>query len=183
MLRDFAVVPGSEVEVRLYFAELFNGVTGQGQRVFDVSVEGSVPTIFDDSDQFAIAGNSSGFMLSDTVTVVDGVLNLEFLNDVERPALTGIEIIELSSATISSTTYENCAQVLNSNQADPDSTPGDNSRGDDDDTTAVISPNMEANLAAIAHEFGHILCLDHTKLGEALGAGEAANPQTSSRRC
>ena len=147
MLWDFAVLPGTEVEVRLYFAELFNKIDAPGKRVFDVSVEGSVPSAFNDIDPFAIAGNRSGFMLSDTVTVSDGVLNLEFLHDTQRTAITGIEIIDLSGEL----SYSNYAQVLTADQADPDSTPGNDSTNEDDDITKVIKPNQGvSNLAAIA---------------------------------
>ncbi|MFO7763705.1 MAG: choice-of-anchor D domain-containing protein [Wenzhouxiangellaceae bacterium] len=89
------VTNGSEIEVRLYFAELFSGITAAGQRVFDVSVEGSVPSAFDSIDPFAEAGAKGAFMRSTTLTMTDDVLDLVFLHDVENPALKGIEIIEL----------------------------------------------------------------------------------------
>ncbi|MEL6159317.1 MAG: malectin domain-containing carbohydrate-binding protein [Cyanobacteria bacterium J06627_32] len=141
MLWEFDVTPGSEVEVRLYFAETFDGITAAGQRVFDVAVEGSVPTVFDDIDPFASAGLRGGFMLSETVTVNDGVLNLEFLHEVERPALKGIEIVEGGGSRPAGSAYENYAQILSAAQFDPDSVPGDDSIGDDDDTTLTLTPN------------------------------------------
>ena len=91
----FPLAAGQEnVEVRLYFAEIYTPITGGG-RVFDVQIEGSVPTVFNDIDQFALAGNTlhRGIMLSTTVNVVDGTLNLDLLHGVENPALKGIEII------------------------------------------------------------------------------------------
>jgi hypothetical protein len=84
-----------EVEVRLYFAEIYGGVTGPKQRVFDVAVEGSVPTVFDDIDLFASSGKKGALMLSHKLKVTDGELNLRFLHDIENPALKGIEIIDL----------------------------------------------------------------------------------------
>ncbi|MEB3214332.1 MAG: Calx-beta domain-containing protein [Leptolyngbyaceae bacterium] len=93
----FPVDIGDEVEVRLYFAETFNGINSAGQRVFDVEVEGSVPTVFDDIDPFADAGGKidTAFMVSHTLIVTDGTLNLEFLNGVENPALKAIEILSV----------------------------------------------------------------------------------------
>ncbi|MBS3744332.1 MAG: choice-of-anchor D domain-containing protein [Wenzhouxiangellaceae bacterium] len=89
------VTNGSEIEVRLYLAEVFGGITAAGQRVFDVSVEGSVPSAFENIDPFAEAGAKGAFMRSTTLTMTDDVLDLVFLHDVENPALKGIEIIEL----------------------------------------------------------------------------------------
>ncbi len=95
---EFAVAPDTEVEVRLYFAELFGQIEQAGQRVFDVEVEGTVPASFDDIDPFATAGAKGAFMLSHQVTVADGTLDLEFIHDVENPALKGIEIVAVDAA-------------------------------------------------------------------------------------
>lgn len=96
MLWQFPIVDNTEVEIRLYFAELYNQVTTSGQRVFDVAVEGSVPTAFNDIDPFAEAGALGAFMKSYRVTVTDGILDLEFIHGVENPSLKAIEIIEVS---------------------------------------------------------------------------------------
>ncbi|WP_233131755.1 malectin domain-containing carbohydrate-binding protein [Robiginitalea sediminis] len=95
----FPVAAGTTVEVRLYFAELFNGITAAGQRVFDVSVEGAIPPVFDDIDPFARNGALGAFMLSHTVTVTDGTLNLEFLHGVENPSVKAIEILDAGGFT------------------------------------------------------------------------------------
>jgi hypothetical protein len=97
MLWQFPITDGTDVEVRLFFAELYSGVDAAGERVFDVEVEGAVPAAFDDIDQIAIAGAKGAFMLSTTVTVSGPTLDIELLHDViENPALKGIEIIEAS---------------------------------------------------------------------------------------
>ena len=101
MLWQFEIAAGTPVEVRLYFAEIFTGITASGQRVFDVAVEGSVPAALDDIDAFILAppptggSDTAAFMLSSTVTVsADGVLDIEFVHDViENPAIKAIEII------------------------------------------------------------------------------------------
>ncbi len=98
----FPVDPGTDVEVRLYFAELFNGITAAGQRVFDVSVEGTVPASFNDIDPFGTAGALGAIMVSHTVTVTDGTLNLEFIHGVENPALKAIEIVDVSGGALNS---------------------------------------------------------------------------------
>lgn len=111
MKYGFPVDPGTQVEVRLYFAEIFvtsNGITGPDQRVFDVSVEGTVPSVFDNLDPYAEAGDVQiGFMRSFQTTVNDNLLEIEFLHDViENPAIKGIEIIELGTGS------ENTAPVI-----------------------------------------------------------------------
>lgn len=92
MLWQFPVPAGTEVEIRLYFAEIFTGVDAAGERVFDVSVDGVIPSSFDDLDPFALVGATTGFMRS-FATVSDGVIDLEFIHGVENPAIKGIEII------------------------------------------------------------------------------------------
>ncbi|GGW32907.1 malectin domain-containing carbohydrate-binding protein [Arenibacter certesii] len=90
---QFPVDSGTEIEVRLYFAELFNQITAAGQRVFDVSVEGSVPNVFRGIDPFGAAGALGAYMVSYRVTVTDGILDLQFIHGVENPSLKAIEIV------------------------------------------------------------------------------------------
>lgn len=97
MLWQFPIPTGTEVEVRLYFAEIFSGVDLPGERVFDVSIEGSVPTVYNDIDAIARNGALGAFMLSHTLTVTDGTLDIEFIHlDMENPAIKAIEIIDIS---------------------------------------------------------------------------------------
>ncbi|MGF1520815.1 MAG: Calx-beta domain-containing protein [Leptolyngbyaceae cyanobacterium] len=96
---EFAVDPGTEVEVRLYFAELFNGITDAGQRVFDVALEGAVPTAFDDIDPFGVTGQlNTASVFSTTATITDGSVSLEFLNNIENPALKAVEILQIDTS-------------------------------------------------------------------------------------
>lgn len=140
----FDVDPGSEVEVRLYFAEIFEGITSADERVFDVAVEGVVPSAFDNIDPFAIAGFNTGFMLSDTFTIDDGTLNLEFLHNIENPAIKGIEILT-TSTNLDSEAYINVAEISNSDQLDPDSTPSNSSTNEDDEASVAITPSFDNN--------------------------------------
>lgn len=87
-----------DLEVRLYFSELFNGITTAGQRVFDVSIEGAIPTNLTNVDAFAEAGPLGAVMVSNFVTVTDGTLNIDFVHKgIQNPAIKGIEIIEKGS--------------------------------------------------------------------------------------
>ncbi|MEL6650029.1 MAG: kelch repeat-containing protein, partial [Bacteroidota bacterium] len=99
MTWSFPVPAGANIEVRLYFAETFNGITAAGERVFDVSVEGSVPAVFDGIDPFARNGLFGAFMLSHTLTMTDGFLDLEFIREVENPSIKAIEIIQISNVS------------------------------------------------------------------------------------
>ena len=139
---------GTEVQVTLYFAELFGGITAAGARSFDVSVEGNIPAEFNDIDPFGAAGAKGAYAVTTTATVDgDGELNLEFLHDLaENPALKGIEIATITSGGVDASAYENYAQVLASDQDDPDSTPGDGSTGDDDDATVSVTALNTADL-------------------------------------
>ena len=89
MLWDFPVTPG-EYEVRLYFAETWNG--GQsGARQFDVKIEGA--TVLDNYDIFADVGGFAGVVKSFTVTS-DANLDIDFLRVVQNPNIKGIEILD-----------------------------------------------------------------------------------------
>ena len=83
--------------MRLYLAEIYDGITGAGQRVFDVAVEGVVPQAFDNIDPFLSSGFNQGFVLSDTFTINDGALDLEFLHAEQNPAIKGIEILTVDN--------------------------------------------------------------------------------------
>lgn len=89
---SFPIATGTQVEVRLYFAELFSGITGAGQRVCSVRLQGAVPAAFTSIDRYAVAGAKGAMMRSALVTVTGGSLELEFLHEIENPALNGIEI-------------------------------------------------------------------------------------------
>ena len=91
----FDVPEAGDYEVRLYFGEGFSGISGAGQRVFDVALEGSIPSSLDDVDLFSQFGPEVGGVISNVVTVNDGTLDIEFLAGIENPQINGIEIIQL----------------------------------------------------------------------------------------
>ncbi len=92
MQYGFAVESGSYA-VRLYMGNGFVGTNAPGLRVFDVAIEGTVPTVLDDIDLAADFGHLIGGMISTTVEVTDGTLNIDFLHEVENPLINGIEIV------------------------------------------------------------------------------------------
>jgi Malectin domain/Calx-beta domain len=103
MQYGFAVAAGT-YEVRLYMGNGFSGTAAPGQRVFDVALEGTVLSTLNDIDLSAKFGNQVGGMISNTVSVTDGTLNIQFLHMVENPLINGIEIIQQSSSPTSSIT-------------------------------------------------------------------------------
>jgi chitodextrinase len=91
---DFPLAAGT-YEVRLHFAETWSGITAAGQRVFDVTVEGSIA--IDDLDIFARVGPNAALVMSFPVEVADGVLDLEFHHGVQNPKVCAIEIFAVES--------------------------------------------------------------------------------------
>ena len=95
-------VNNGEYEVRLYFAETYSGTGSPGQRVFDVSIEGNI--VLDDYDVVADAGTMSvGIMQSFQVSVSDQSLTIDLLHVTENPAIKGIEILQIATQTLAST--------------------------------------------------------------------------------
>ena len=99
---EFPVDADGTYEIRLYFAETFGQINAAKQRTFDIEVEGSVPNIYDDIDQYAIAGSNTAFMLPHTTTVDDGnlTLDIEFLRGKQNPSFKGVEIFAVDSSAI-----------------------------------------------------------------------------------
>ncbi|UZS00164.1 putative Ig domain-containing protein [Chondrinema litorale] len=108
MLWEIPLSGGSQVKVRLYFAELYKEITSSGQRLFDVSIEGVVPSNMKDIDMYGRAGAKGAFMLDHVVTVSsDGILDIDFINTgVQNPVVNGIEILEYSTSSARLTSEE-----------------------------------------------------------------------------
>jgi hypothetical protein len=112
MIWSFPVTPGSQVQVKLFFAELF--VNNPGDRIFDVAVEGVVPPVFDNIDAIALTGAKfKGIMLSHTQVVDDGSLDLEFLRIIQNPTIKAIEVCLMSGEE------PPCNLVVTVNSTDP----------------------------------------------------------------
>jgi predicted RecB family endonuclease len=86
----FTVANGNYA-VRLHFAETYDGITGAGQRVFSVNVEGM---LISNIDIYAEAGGRDiALVKTVNVTVSDGQLTIGFLSSVFNTEINGIEII------------------------------------------------------------------------------------------
>ena len=81
--------------VNIYVGDSFANTSQPGQRVFDISMEGTV--VQDNLDLITEFGFGVGGMLTYTVTVADGELNIEFLHEVENPVINAIEIIKVDT--------------------------------------------------------------------------------------
>jgi hypothetical protein len=98
---EFPVTSGLAVEVRLFFAETYTGITDAGQRVFDVAIEDQ--TVLDDFDLYATCGWGHGVMKAFPATIgPDGKLDIEFTAVVENPLVNGVEVVTYCRITGSS---------------------------------------------------------------------------------
>jgi hypothetical protein len=84
-------VPNGKYVVKLHFAETFEGITADGERVFSFNVEGQD---FKDFDVRAKAGGSQrAYVETVNAEVADGKLDITFSSKVENPMINGIEIL------------------------------------------------------------------------------------------
>lgn len=90
MTWEFPVVNG-DYEVRLYLSENFSGTQGVGLRQFDVDIEGV--TVLDDYDTFAEVGGYTGIVKTFIVNITDGVIDIDFLHELENPSIKAFEIV------------------------------------------------------------------------------------------
>lgn len=96
-------------EVRLYTGNGYSGASDPGERVFDVAVEGNVPSEFNNIDPSSLFGHQIGGVISSTVIVDDGTLDLEFLHGVQNPQVNGIEIVRFDKGDGETPTTEGSA--------------------------------------------------------------------------
>ena len=91
MAWDFPVPSGTTVQVRLYFINQYDGTSQPGQRVFNVSIDGT--TVLPNFDIVADAGGTQiGEMKSFNITS-DGDVNIDFGHITENPLINAIEIV------------------------------------------------------------------------------------------
>ncbi len=96
-------VPNGTYDVKLLFAETYSGITGPGQRVFDVSVQGH--TVLSRLDVYREVGFATALTKDvQGVQVTDGQLDIGFTPHVEQPMIKGIEVQAESSVSPASTT-------------------------------------------------------------------------------
>ena len=79
--------------VELHLAETWNGAVGE--RIFDVALEGKVPSAFDDIDIVGLSGGkNAATTISAEVEVTDGVLDIDVETLVDNGLINGISVYE-----------------------------------------------------------------------------------------
>ncbi|MDQ2781983.1 MAG: PKD domain-containing protein [Actinomycetota bacterium] len=87
----FPVPAGTQIQVRLYFANRCTCTATQGQRVFNVNIDGQ--TVLPSYDIVKDVGDQTGTMKSFDITS-DGLVNIDFGHVAENPLVNGIEIVK-----------------------------------------------------------------------------------------
>ena len=88
-------VPNGKYTARLHFAETYEGITGEGQRVFSFNVQGHE---FKDFDVWKKAGRQPRYVETVPVEVTDGKFKITFTSNIENPQINAIEILPQSAA-------------------------------------------------------------------------------------
>ncbi|WP_162259877.1 PKD domain-containing protein [Nocardioides sp. Soil777] len=93
---NFPVAPGRAVEVRLYFANQYDGTGTVGARVFDVLIDGV--TRLSRFDIVAAAGDNRGTMRSFPITADADGIDVDLRAITENPLINAIEIVDPAAA-------------------------------------------------------------------------------------
>ncbi|MGD9886304.1 MAG: malectin domain-containing carbohydrate-binding protein, partial [Reyranella sp.] len=103
-------VTNGTYRVDLLLAEIYSGITGAGQRVFDMALEGQALASLQNIDIFSEVGANAAFTISQQVTVSDGSLSIQVgpgsaaAGNVENAKLNAFAVYAVSappSATLS----------------------------------------------------------------------------------
>jgi hypothetical protein len=99
MTWEFDVTSGSEVEVRLYLSNQFPQASSDGDRQYNVSLEGD--KVLTQYDPVQDVGHATGTVKAFTVTEdSDGTVTIAFeKGSIENPQVNAIEIVETSSSS------------------------------------------------------------------------------------
>jgi hypothetical protein len=86
-------VPAGKYIVKLHFAETYEGISGAGQRVFDVSINGK--KVIEKLDPYKEAGAFAKPVVKEfnDIEPADGVITIGFTPGVENPQICGIEVL------------------------------------------------------------------------------------------
>ena len=83
-------VPNGKYIAKLHFAETYEGISGEGQRVFTFNVQGHE---FKDFDVWKKAGGANrAYVETVPVEVTDGKFKITFTSNVENPQINAIEL-------------------------------------------------------------------------------------------
>ena len=89
-----AEVPKGKFTVRLHFAETYEGITADGERVFTVKIQGK--EVLKDFDVRKTARASQKAVVKEfkEIEATDGIIDIGFEIKKQNPEINGIEIIE-----------------------------------------------------------------------------------------
>ncbi|WP_049899799.1 malectin domain-containing carbohydrate-binding protein [Halococcus agarilyticus] len=136
-------VDNGEYEVTLQFAEIYQGVAndgGEGDRVFDASIEGE--QVLTDYDIYATAGGPhSAVSESFTTEVTDGELNIEFSTVVDNAKVSAIEVTAVDGGSGGSNTAPTIDAISDQTVVEGDSATVPVTASDDDGDSVSLSVN------------------------------------------
>ncbi|WP_055392971.1 PKD domain-containing protein [Flagellimonas eckloniae] len=99
MVYGFPIAESGEYEVRLYMCNSLSNTSEAGERIFNVELEGNLFADLTAIDLSGTYGHQVATVITHTVNVVDGTLNIEFINGpVQNPIIDGIEIVQMSGS-------------------------------------------------------------------------------------
>ena len=100
---DFPVAAGTPIQVRLYFANRYSGTSQPGDRVFDVSLDGT--TVLSKYDIVADVGDQTGTTKTFDITS-DGDVDIDLTHETENPLINGIEIVRTGAGGTTGSTSD-----------------------------------------------------------------------------
>lgn len=115
-MRAFSIkIPNGKYVAKLYFAEMYDGITGPGQRVFSMNVQGRE---FKDFDIWVKAGGPKrAYIETVPVEVTNGEFRITFTQQVENPAINAIEIIPQAPGEAGATSSATTVRIKAGNTA------------------------------------------------------------------
>jgi malectin (di-glucose binding ER protein) len=100
MTWSFPVPAGRNVRVRLYLSDRCFCTINPGDRVYDVTIDGT--NVLNDWDPNVAVGHNTGTMRAFDVTS-DGTVDVGFVHQVNNPTIDGIELIDLDATRVTPT--------------------------------------------------------------------------------
>ncbi|WP_452228115.1 HYR domain-containing protein [Lacinutrix sp. MEBiC02404] len=91
-------VPNGDYIVNFYVANLYNGTSDPGERIYSVDIENQ--RFLENVDPSARFGHRRVGMIQQNVLVLDGILEIEFFRNIENPMVNAIEILALQASDI-----------------------------------------------------------------------------------
>lgn len=87
-------LPNGDYIVNLFFANLYNGTSEPGERIFSINLEDE--RLIDNLDISSEFGHRQAGLVQNNITVTDGVLEIRFFENIENPLINGIEILGIA---------------------------------------------------------------------------------------